>query len=110
MAAEPGRDIPSASVSDFSVVAVPIVLQKPVDGVEAATMRMKPVRSIRPVANSWRAFHRIVPEPTRSPSYQPLSIGPTESAIAGSLTVAAAIRQAGTVLSQPTVRTTPSNG
>ena len=31
----------------------------------------------------------------RSPLYQPLSIGPTESAMAGMLTVAAAIRQAG---------------
>src|SRR5665213_2743549 len=110
MAAEPGSDIPRASASEFIVVAVPMVLQNPVEGVEAATIRIKPVRSMRPAAKSSRAFHRIVPEPTRSPSYQPLSIGPTESAIAGIFTVAAPIRQAGTVLSQPIVSTTPSNG
>src|SRR5579863_6612429 len=110
MAAELGSDIPSASAREFMGVAVPMVLQKPVDGVEATTMRIKPIRSMRPVANNWRAFHMMVPEPTRSPSYQPLSIGPTESAIAGMLTVAAAIRLAGTVLSQPIVSTTPSNG
>jgi hypothetical protein len=52
----------------------------------------------------------IVPEPVRSPLCQPLSIGPTDSAIAGILTVAAAIRQAGVVLSQPMVSTTPSSG
>ena len=37
----------------------------------------------------------MVPEPVRSPRNQPLSIGPTDSAMAGMLTVAAAIRQAG---------------
>ena len=52
----------------------------------------------------------IVPEPVRSPRNQPFSIGPTESAIAGMLTVAAAISSAGVVLSQPMVSTTPSSG
>jgi hypothetical protein len=52
----------------------------------------------------------IVPDPVRSPRNQPLSIGPTESAIAGRSTVAAAIRSAGVVLSQPIVSTTPSIG
>ena len=52
----------------------------------------------------------MVPEPVRWPLYQPFSIGPTESAMAGMLTVAAAIRQAGVVLSQPMVSTTPSIG
>ncbi len=71
---------------------------------------MKPSSSIAPVASSSRAFHTIVPEPVRSPLCQPLSIGPTDNAIAGILTVAAAIRQAGVVLSQPIVSTTPSSG
>ena len=57
-----------------------------------------------------RAFQMMVPEPTRSPLYQPLSIGPTESAMAGMSTVAAAIRHAGVVLSHPMVSTTPSSG
>ena len=58
----------------------------------------------------WRARHTIVPEPVRWPLYQPLSIGPTDRAMAGMFTVAAAIRQAGVVLSQPVVSTTPSRG
>ena len=37
----------------------------------------------------------MVPEPVRSPLCQPLSMGPTDSAMAGMFTVAAAIRQAG---------------
>ena len=52
----------------------------------------------------------MVPEPVRSPSCQPFSIGPTEKAMAGMSRVAAAIRQAGVVLSQPMVSTTPSIG
>jgi hypothetical protein len=39
-----------------------------------------------------------------------LSIGPTDNAIAGRFTVAAAIKHAGVVLSQPIVSTTPSSG
>ena len=46
----------------------------------------------------------------RFPSAQALIIGPTDSEIAGMSTVAAAIRQAGVVLSQPVVSTTPSIG
>ena len=56
---------------------------------------------MRPAAISSRAFQIAVPEPARSPFHQPLSIGPPDSTIAGMLTVAAAIRQAGVVLSQP---------
>ena len=73
-------------------------------------MRTKPAASIVPAASSSRAFQMMVPEPVRLPSCQPLSIGPTDSAIAGMSTVAAAIRQAGVVLSQPMVSTTPSSG
>ena len=50
----------------------------------------------------------MVPEPVRSPWCQPLFIGPPDSTIAGMLTVAAAMMQAGVVLSQPVVSTTPS--
>ena len=65
---------------------------------------------MRPAASSWRAFHTAVPEPERSPLYQPLSIGPPDSTMAGIFTVAAAMMQAGVVLSQPVVSTTPSIG
>ncbi len=50
----------------------------------------------------------MVPDPVRSPLCQPFSIGPPDSTIAGMFTVAAAMMQAGVVLSQPVVSTTPS--
>ena len=65
---------------------------------------------MRPAASSSRAFQIAVPEPARSPFHQPFSIGPPDSTIAGMFTVAAAMRQAGVVLSQPVVSTTPSSG
>src|ERR1700733_5677242 len=42
IAAEPGSCIPSASANEFIVVAVPIVLQYPVEGVDDATNSRKP--------------------------------------------------------------------
>ncbi len=42
MAAEPGSCIPNTSASEFMVVAVPIVLQYPVEGAEVAARSMKP--------------------------------------------------------------------
>jgi hypothetical protein len=110
IAAHPGRLIPSASARAFIVVAVPIVLQCPGEGAEDATSSMNSASSISPAASISRAFHTIVPEPVRWPWYQPLSMGPPDSTIAGMFTVAAAIRQAGVVLSQPVVSTTPSSG
>ena len=67
MAAEPGNCIPRASASEFIVVAVPIVLQYPVEGAEDATRSINPSSSISPVASSSRAFQTIVPEPVRCP-------------------------------------------
>ncbi len=67
-------------------------------------------QSILPADLSFLACHLMVPEPVRSPLYQPLSMGPTERAMAGMLTVAAAISCEGVVLSQPVVSTTPSSG
>ncbi len=54
--------------------------------------------------------HSAVPEPTRSPRNQPLSIGPPETTMAGMSTLAAPISSAGVVLSQPASSTTPSSG
>src|SRR3546814_8599961 len=62
--------MPSASARLFIVVAVPIVLQYPVDGADDATNWMKPSSSISPAASSSRAFHTIVPDPVRSPRCQ----------------------------------------
>ena len=115
MAADPGNDMPSTShqtgrfmveVARAHGIAVAVV-----DGAAEATSLMKAVRSILPAANSSRAFQdHTVPDPILLPSAQALSIGPTDNAIAGISTVAAAIKQAGVVLSQPMVSTTPSMG
>src|SRR3954453_5756184 len=102
--------MPSASASEFMVEAVPMVLQWPTDGAEEATMSMNSSYSILPAAISSRDFQTTVPEPVRSPLNQPFSIGPPDSTMAGMFTVAAAIMQAGVVLSQPVVNTTPSSG
>ena len=92
------------------VEAVPMVLQWPIDGAVEAAMSINSSASILPAAISSRACQIAVPEPARSPFHQPLSIGPPQKTIAGVLTVAAAIRQAGVVLSQPVMSTTPSSG
>src|SRR5262245_12236910 len=110
MAAQPGSDRPSASASAFMVEAVPIVLQWPIEGAEAATESRYSSKSIFPAANSLAEAHLMVPEPARAPLHQPFSIGPPESTIAGMFTVAAAMIAAGVVLSQPVVSTTPSSG
>src|ERR1022692_2949843 len=102
--------MPSASASAFIVEAVPMLLQWPTEGADDVTMSMNSSYLILPAAWSERACHTTVPEPARSPFHQPLSIGPPESTMDGMLTVAAAIRQAGVVLSQPVVSTTPSSG
>ena len=52
----------------FMVEAVPMVLQWPADGAEAATISMNCWKSILPAAWSWRACQMAVPEPKRLPS------------------------------------------
>ena len=102
--------MPSASASEFMVVAVPIVLQCPAEGADEATSSVNCLASSSPRAISSRALQTIVPEPVRTPLNQPFSIGPPDRTIAGMSTVAAAMSCAGVVLSQPVVRTTPSSG
>ncbi len=110
MAAQPVSDMPSASAIAFIDDAVPMVLQWPTLGAEAQVMSMNCGMSISPLASSRRACQTTVPEPARWPLYQPFSIGPPDSTIAGMSTLAAPISRAGVVLSQPVVSTTPSIG
>ena len=110
MAAQPVSDMPSASASAFMVEAVPIVLQWPMEGAESIAACKNSSSSMVPAASLRRERQMTVPEPARSPSCQPSSIGPPESTIAGMSTVEAAIRAEGVVLSQPVVSTTPSSG
>src|ERR1041384_1128165 len=99
IAAHPGNESPSASATAFIVDAVPMVLQWPTDGAEAAAASRNSFSVICPAASLRRERQIPVPEPTSSPSYQPSSIGPPESTIAGISTVDAAITAAGVVLS-----------
>ena len=110
MAAQPGSDMPSASASAFMVEAVPMVLQWPIEGARRGDHVDEFLVVDLAGRAAWRACHIAVPEPARSPFHQPLSIGPPDSTIAGMFTVAAAMMQAGVVLSQPVISTTPSSG
>ena len=102
--------MPSASVMLAIVEAVPMVLHEPGERLIAASASRKSSRLIVPAFTASDICQSAVPEPTRSPRNQPLSIGPPETRIAGMSTLAAPIRSAGVVLSQPASSTTPSSG
>src|SRR5690606_42080991 len=106
MAAQPGNDIPRASASEFMDSAVPMALQCPTEGAEAAILSMKVSVLISPVANCLRASQIIVPQPAKRCCPQPSSMGPPEKTMAGRYNGAAAIRRAGAVLWQLVGRTT----
>src|SRR3954465_7331882 len=92
MAAHPGRLMPSASARAFMVEAVPIVLQCPGEGADDAPGSTRAPSSISPAASISRAFQMMVPDPVRSPLYQPLSIGPPDGTLGGRLTVVGPLR------------------
>src|SRR5690554_14176 len=106
----PVSDIPSASAMEFMDDAVPMVLQCPTDGADASAASRNSSSSISPAASLRRDCQITVPDPTSLPSCQPSNMGPPDNTMAGMSTVAAAIRAAGVVLSQPVVRTTASMG
>ena len=110
MAALPESAMPSASVMLAIVEAVPMVLHEPGERLIAASASRKSSRLIVPAFTASDICQSAVPEPTRSPRNQPFSIGPPETRIAGMSTLAAPIRSAGVVLSQPASSTTPSSG
>ncbi len=110
MAALPERAMPSASAMLAMVEAVPMVLHVPEERhMDCSASRNSSWRSL-PARTASENFHRWVPEPTRSPRNQPLSIGPPETTMEGMSVEAAAISRLGVVLSQPTIRTAPSMG
>ncbi|MND23575.1 hypothetical protein D3C80_139810 [compost metagenome] len=87
-----------------------MVLQWPTDGADSSAACRNSSRVISPAPYLRRMRQMTVPEPTRSPSWYPSSIGPPDKTIAGISTVLAAISAEGVVLSQPVVNTTPSSG
>src|SRR5262245_48768925 len=110
MAAQPGSESPSTSATAFIVDAVPMVLQWPSEGADAAAASRNCFSLICPAASLRRDLHITVPDPTSSCPCQPSSIGPPDSTMAGMSTVDAAMICAGVVLSQPVVSTTASIG
>ena len=111
MAAQPGSVMPSASASAFMVEAVPMVLQWPIDGADDGG----DVDEFLVVdAAGGQLLARL---PDRHAGTGALALPPAVEHRAARqhdrravFTVAAAIRQAGVVLSQPVVSTTPSSG
>jgi hypothetical protein len=102
--------MPSASTIDAIVDAVPIVMQWPAERDMHDSASTRSPNFISPVFSAAVNFHTCVPEPMSSPRNLPFSIGPPESPIVGRSQDAAPISSDGVVLSQPIIRTTPSNG
>ena len=104
---------PAPRPGSSSRSAVPMVLQWPTGWArrpQTMVHEARHSRCRRRRAFCRAAFQTTVPEPARVPSQWPSSIGPPDRTMAGMSAVAAAMRQAGVVLSQPVVRTTPSDG
>ena len=110
IAAQPGRLMPSASAMLFMVEAVPITMQCPGERDMQASASMKSASVISPALTSSAKRQTSVPEPMSLPRNLPFSIGPPDSTIAGTSHDAAPISNAGVVLSQPVISTTPSIG
>ncbi len=110
IAAVPGRHMPSASVIDAMVLAVPITGQVP--AVVASPPSTASISSwlTLPARNCAQKRRQSVQAPSRSPRNRLVIIGPTICWIAGRPADAAPIRSAGTVLSQPPTSTTASIG
>src|SRR3546814_12475777 len=100
--------MPKPSAIEFIVDAVPIVLQCPADGALSHARSRNSASLISPAASLRRERQMTHAEPTSSPSCQPLSIGPTDSTIAGISTEEAAMNQAGLALLHPHGRHNPA--
>ena len=110
IAAVPGSDIPIASTSAAIVDAVPSSLQCPAPCTFAASYSSNSACVMRPARTSSTWCQRSVPAPSSRPRQYAGSAGPAVSAIAGTSAESAPISCAGTVLSQPPMRTTASSG
>ena len=106
----PGRVSPSASVTQATVDAVPIVLQCPRLRIIADSALWKSCAARVPARTSSESRHTSVPQPSAMPRQVPVSIGPPATTSAGRSTEQAAISNDGMVLSQPPSSTTPSIG
>ena len=105
-----GRLMPMASTRHAIVDAVPMVMQVPRERDMQRSAPRKSAADIFPARTASLKRHTSVPLPMSRPLNLPLSIGPLETTIAGSPTLAAPISCPGVVLSQPPSSTTPSTG
>ncbi len=92
------------------VEAVPMVMQWPAERDMQDSASMKSASDILPARTSSLNDHTLVPDPMSWPRNLPLSMGPPETPIVGRSQLAAPMRSAGVVLSQPISSTTPSIG
>jgi hypothetical protein len=106
----PGSPTPSASTIEAIVEAVPMVMQCPCERFMHASASWNSSSVILPARRSSDIDQVFVPEPISAPRNFPESIGPPETPTVGMSTLAAPMRSAGVVLSQPMSRTTPSSG
>ena len=110
MAAFSGSDIPSASTMLAIVLAVPMVMQWPLERCISDSAAVKSAWLISPARTISDICHTPVPEPMSLPRNLPLSIGPPEMPMLGRSQLAAPMSSEGVVLSQPMSSTTPSIG
>jgi hypothetical protein len=110
MQAPPGSIMPSASVMQAMVLAVPMTMQVPAVGANWLLTASISAASISPPRYMPQKRRQSVQAPRRSPLWLPVIIGPVTTTRAGTLALAAAISCAGTVLSQPPMSTTASIG
>ncbi len=92
------------------VDAVPMTMQVPAVGHSAPSTEAMSSAPSTPARCSAQYARQSVHAPVRRPRHSPASIGPDTTCTAGTPADAAAIRCAGTVLSQPPTSTTASRG
>src|SRR6185436_12356730 len=109
-AALPGSPRPSASTMEAIVDAVPIVMQWPWERSMQLSASWNSSFVILPARRSSESDQVLVPEPMRSPRYQPESMGPPDTPMVGRSMLEAPMTSEGVVLSQPMSSTTPSMG
>jgi hypothetical protein len=102
--------MPSTSASRPIVDAVPMVLQCPGERIIDDSDSRNACPDRVPARTSSDSRHTSVPQPRGTPRNVPFSIGPPGTTTAGRSTDAAAMSNAGIVLSQPPSSTTPSTG
>ena len=110
MAAFSGSDMPSASTMLAMVLAVPMVMQLPLERCMHDSAAVKSSCVISPARTISLICHTPVPEPMSVPRNLPLSMGPPDTPMVGKSQLAAPIISEGVVLSQPISSTTPSIG